>query len=97
MVLSNDRVKNEELELALFYSKEYDIQKDFISFPCYVCLFIFCASKLSYKILTKIKWKFKFIDLLEANHDIMKFSIRINNFCLLTNKDTITSKKNHFY
>ena len=76
MVLSNDRVKNEELELALFYSKEYDIQKDFISFPCYVCLFIFCASKLSY---------------------IMKFSIRINNFCLLTNKDTITSKKNHFY
>ena len=96
MVLSNDRVKNEELELALLYSKEYELQKDSISCPCYVCLIVFCASKLSYKILTKIKWKFKVIDLLEANHDKIKFSIRINNFYLLMNKDTITFKINSF-
>ena len=51
--LSNDRVKNEELEPQIFYSNEYELQKYCISCAYYVCLFEFYASKLSDKIVTK--------------------------------------------
>ena len=78
--LSNDIVKNEELELELFYSNEYKLQKDFISCACYVCSFAFYAGKLSDKIVTEIQWKVKFIDLLEADHDIIEIGLDSINF-----------------
>ena len=34
--LSNDRVKNEELELEIFYSNEYNLETHSISCACYV-------------------------------------------------------------
>ena len=51
--LSNDRVKNEELELEIFYSNEYNFETDSISCACYVWLFAVYASKLSHKMVTK--------------------------------------------
>ena len=60
--LSNDRVKNEELEPQIFYSNEYELQKYCISCAYYVCLFEFHASKLSVKKVTKRQWKERFID-----------------------------------
>ena len=43
--LCNDIVKNEKLELELFYSNEYNLQTDSIRCACYVCLFTFYANK----------------------------------------------------
>ena len=51
--LSNDIVKNEKLELELFYSNEFNLQMDSNSCTCYVCLYSFYASKLSDKIVKK--------------------------------------------
>ena len=34
--------------------------------------------------------------MLEVDHDIIEFRIRLNIFCLLTNKDIIKSKTNSF-
>ena len=51
--LSNDIVKNEKLELELYYSNDFNLQIDSISCACYVCLYSFYASKLSDKIITK--------------------------------------------
>ena len=62
-----------------------------------LCLFIcIYASKLSYRIVTKIQWKVKFVELLEVDHDIIEFRIRLNKFCLLMNKETIKSKNKSF-
>ena len=85
MVVFNNRVKNEELELDLFYSNQYELQKDSISFACYFCLFAFYVSKLSDKIVTNIQWKEKFIDFFEVDHDIIDLRIRLNNSYLLMN------------
>ena len=73
--LSNDIFKNEKLELKLFYSNDFNLQRDSISCACYVCLYSFHASKLSDKIVNKQQWNEKFNELLEV--DIEKFRIRL--------------------
>ena len=41
LFFSNDKVKNEKLELELFYSSEINLQRDSNSCACYVCLYSF--------------------------------------------------------
>ena len=36
--LSNDISKNEKLELELFYSNDFNLQRDSNSCACYICL-----------------------------------------------------------
>ena len=51
---SNDRVKKEESEVELFNSYQYELQIDSINGVCYICLFVFYASKISCERVPKI-------------------------------------------
>ena len=92
--LSNDIVKNEKLELELFYSNDFNLQMDSMSCACYVCLYSFYASKLSDKIISLDQWKEHFKELLEFDCDIVEFRKRLNKFCLLMKKDIMKSNIN---
>ena len=92
--LSNDKVKNEKLELEFLFLSEFELQDDSNSCACYVCLYSFYASKLSDKIISLDQWKEHFKELLEFDRDIVEFRKRLNKFCLLMEKDIMKSNIN---